>query len=72
MKECFGLELANRFFAGACGVAAKDPVQRRQQREECHACPDFEHCCMVMNLVCNLRLAEEAKRGAGKRGGRLG
>ena len=72
MKECFGIELANRFFAGAYGVAAEDPAQRQQQREECHACPDFERCCMVMDLVCNLRLAEEAKRGAAKRGGRLG
>ena len=71
MKECFGIELANRFFSGAFGVTSEDPAERRRQREECYSCPDFERCCMVMNLVCNLRMAEEAKRSGVSRG-RLG
>ena len=72
MKECFGIELANRFFSGAYGVSAEDPAARRQQREECYACPDFEHCYMVLDLICKLRTAEEAKRGVARQGARLG
>lgn len=72
MKECFGIELAGRFFSGAFGVSAEDPAERRKQHEECHGCPDFEHCYMVLDLVCKLRMAEEAKRSAAKPTGRLG
>ena len=73
MKECFGIELANRFFSGAYGVSTDDPAERRRLREECYNCPDMERCATVLNLVCSLRMAEEAKRSGGSRGGpRLG
>ena len=66
MKECFGIELANRFFSGAYGVVAEDARQRGEMRQECYACKDFEHCCMVLDLVYSLRQTEEAKRTATK------
>jgi hypothetical protein len=71
VKECFGIELAGRFFAGAFGVTSEDPEIRRQQREECYGCPDFEHCYMALSLVYNLRMAEEAKRTGARPTGRL-
>jgi len=71
VKECFGIELANRFFSGAYGVSDDDPEERRKQREECHGCPDFEHCCMVLDLVCRLRMTEQAKRGGAAKSARL-
>jgi len=64
MKECFGLELANRFFSGGMGAAADDPAERQRLREQCYNCPDFEHCYQVLDLVYKLRLAEGAKRSS--------
>jgi hypothetical protein len=72
VKECFGIDLANRFFAGAYGVMAEDAKQRQELREECYGCPDFEHCYQVLSLVYNLRMAEEARRGGQKPRGQLG
>ena len=71
MKECFGIELANRFFSGAYGVDAEDPDERQKRRKECYNCPDFEHCCMVLNLVYQMRQAEKMRRGTGKPQGQL-
>ena len=72
VKECFGIELANRFFAGAYGVMPEDAKQRQELRQECYNCKDFEHCYMVLNVVYSLRRAEEAKRGAAKPHTQLG
>lgn len=72
MKECFGIELANRFFSGAFGVTSDDPQERRQSRQQCYECPDIEHCALVLGLVYQLRMAEEAKRKSAKPSGPLG
>jgi len=58
MKPCFGKELAMRFGPGTMPIGT-DP---NASRAECYACPDFDKCAKIINIVMQMRQRQSEEK----------